>query len=134
MQSELYEKWLPCDFFVRGKSYIFLESLGYYKKIVHTIQFFSDILWIFRTTIWWHQILQLVKNQKCDILYINQKIIQYWSFFTKRLGCLLLCFWVRRSRMKNDDVITYNSSKMKLCKIWYIIYQSKDNSVLIIFY
>ena len=80
---------------------------------------------------------------KCDILYINQKIILYWSFFTKRLSCLLLfLFWVWDGRgevvgwkmMKYDDVITYSSSKMKVCKIWHIMYQSKDNSVMIIFW
>ena len=30
--SEFYEKYLLCDFFVRSKSYTFLESLGYCKK------------------------------------------------------------------------------------------------------
>lgn len=35
---------------------------------------------------------------------------------------------------KNDDVTTYNWSKLKLSKMWHILYPSKDDSVLIIFY
>ena len=34
--------------------------------------------------------------------------------------------------MKNDDALTHSSLKMKLSKIWQIIYQSKDNYALII--
>ena len=35
--------------------------------------------------------------------------------------------------MKNNDVIIYSSSKMKLTKTWRVVYQPEDNSVMIIF-
>ena len=133
--SEFYEKYLLCDFFVRSKSYTFLESLGYCKKkkLDMLSNFFSDILRIFRARIWWCQVLCSVKNQTClHVTFSNRKIIQYWSLFTKRLGCLLFLFLSYGAGTKYDDVITYSSSKMKLYKMWHI-YQSKDNSVLIIF-
>ena len=93
--SEFYEKYLLCDFFVRSKSYTFLESLGYCKKkkLDMLSNFFWDILRIFRARIWWRQVLCSVKNQTClHVTFSNRKIIQYWSLFTKRLGCLLFLF------------------------------------------
>ena len=126
LMSEFYEKYLLCEFFVRSKSYTFLESLGYCKKKLDMLSnFFSDILRIFRARIWWRQVLCSVKNQTClHVTFSNRKIIQYWSLFTKRLGCLLFLFlsygvrneiWWRHNLqfIKNEVIqnVTYISIK-----------------------
>ena len=76
------------------------------------------------------------------ILYINQKIIHYWSFSTRGRRCLLggpewkKFFWTfcGSSGADYDDVRFYGQPKINLSKLGHIIYQSKDNSLLIIFY
>ena len=123
-------------FFVRSKSYTFLEPLGYCKNLSILPNFFCGNFVDFQDQNIMNSgsmVSQKVTFPKCDT-YISRKIIQYWSFFTKRFGFLLLLFSVRRTGMNNDDVITYSLSKMKLSKMWHIISQSKDNSVLISFY
>ena len=41
------KNWLPLNFLVWGKNYIFLETLEDYKKSEHSVQFLGDILWTF---------------------------------------------------------------------------------------
>ena len=110
------------------------------QKTEHNVQFF-DILWIIRTGIWW---LQTERKMMTSQRTINQiEVIQNVTYFitikrwfstdhflVKHFGIYYSCSWVRRPGMKNDDAITCIPSKMKLFKIWHVIYQSKNNSVL----
>ena len=98
------KKWLPCGFFIRSKSYTFLQPLGCYSKTEHTIQFLfghfvsfqeqymmtSDSM-IIQTSTFWKTDMVIHKPKDYSVL-----IIVY----------LLHCFWVRGCGMKNDDVIT----------------------------
>ena len=121
----------PCKFFVRSKCYTFLKTLGCYKTIEHTVQFFFGHLVDFqdqniltsRSTV-----SEKLIFSNCNILYINRKIIEHWSFFIKRLGCLLLLF------SKNDDVITCIVVPRSFLLKYGIIYQPEDKFVLTIFY
>ena len=125
------KKWLPCDFFIRSKSYTFLQPLGCYKKTEHTIQFLfghfvsfqeqymmtSDSM-IIQTSTFWKIDMVIHKPKDYSVL-----IIVYLLHLFLSLGLWNEKWWLHNS----------SSSKMKLSRMWQIIYQSKGNYVLIIF-
>ena len=82
---------------------------------------------------WWRHNVQLIKIEVIQNVTYFITIKKWFStdhFLVKHFGIYYSCSWVRRPGMKNDDAITCIPSKMKLFKIWHVIYQSKNNSVL----
>ena len=121
--EQMAKQWILLNFLVRSKNYTFSETLEHYKRLSIVLNFFSDILWIFRTKILWHVILWSVKISyfpKCEILYINRNMINYWWIFTERRRCLRFGFSSYGVWNKNYVVIICGPSSMKIFKIWPI--------------
>ena len=90
------KNWLPLDFVVKNKTFTFSEFLKHNKKTGHSVEFnFGHLVDFQNQNIMTSNstVSQISTFPKCNILYINRKIIQYLSTFTKRPMFLRLLLW-----------------------------------------
>ena len=118
------KNWLLLNFLVRSKNYIYIfEDFTTLLKQCIALNFCSDILWLFRSTILWYHILQSVKYllfQNVTYFISIEKVFNTYQFLLKGLDVYNSCSWV--SRVWNKNYVTMHTWSVKYENFWNVRY------------